>query len=121
MNPTLTATLSGEASKAPADGIDLTPLLQQPAGTLDRDALYFHYPHYYATTTPVSAVRSGDWKLLEYLEDGRTELYHLKDDPGEKTDLAAQMPDKAASLLHQLHHWRTQVGAAMPAANPAFK
>ena len=118
---TLTATLSGEASKAPADGIDLKPLLQQPAGKLDRDALYFHYPHYYATTTPVSAVRTGDWKLLEYLEDGRIELYNLKDDPGEKTDLAPQMPDKAASILNRLHHWRTQAGAASPTPNPAFK
>jgi arylsulfatase A-like enzyme len=69
----------------------------------------------------VSAVRAGDWKLLEYLEEGRLELYNLRDDLSEKTDLAAQMPDKAASLLKQLNDWRTQVGAAMPAPNPAFK
>ena len=66
-------------------------------------------------------MRSGDWKLLEYLEDGRRELYHLKDDPGEQTDLAYRMPDKAASLRQQLHHWRTQVGAAMPRPNSALK
>jgi arylsulfatase A-like enzyme len=69
----------------------------------------------------VSAIRSGDWKLLEYLEDGRRELYHLKDDIGEMTDLAPRMLDKAASLLEQLHHWRNQAGAAMPSPNPAFK
>jgi arylsulfatase A len=118
---TLAAMLPGEESKEPADGMDLKALLQQPTGKLDRDALYFHYPHYYATTTPVSAVRAGDWKLLEYLEDGRGELYHLKDDPGEQTDLAMQMPDKFALLLQQLHHWRKEVGAAMPTGNPAFK
>jgi len=118
---TLTATLSGEKPKEPTDGMDLKALLQNPDTKINRDALYFHYPHYYATTTPVSAVRSGDWKLLEYLEDGHLELYNLRDDLSEKTDLAAQMPDKAASLLQQLHHWRTQVGAAMPTANPAFK
>ena len=118
---TLTATLSNEKSDEPADGLDLQDLLQQPGNTLDREALYFHYPHYYATTTPVSAVRSGDWKLLEYLEDGRIELYNLKEDLGEKTDLAPQMPDKAASLLQQLHHWRAQVGAASPTPNPAFQ
>jgi arylsulfatase A len=118
---TLTSTLSGEASKAPADGIDLKPLLQNPDTKLKRDTLYFHYPHYYATTTPVSAVRAGDWKLVEYLEDGRIELYHLNDDLGEETDLAPQMPDKAASLLKQLHHWRAQAGAASPTPNPAFK
>ena len=118
---TLTATLSGSQPSGPADGLNLKPLLQQPDTTLKRDALYFHYPHYYATTTPVSAIRSGDWKLLEYLEDGRHELYHLKEDPGEHTDLVHRMPDKTASLLKQLHDWRHQVGAAMPTANPAFK
>jgi arylsulfatase A len=118
---TLTATLSGEKPKEPTDGMDLKALLQNPDTKINRDALYFHYPHYYATTTPVSAIRYGDWKLLEYLEDGRRELYHLKDDPGEQTDLAHLMPDKAASLLKQLHQWRVEVNAAMPTPNPNFK
>jgi arylsulfatase A-like enzyme len=118
---TLSSTLSGEAPKAPADGIDIKPLLENPDTKLKSDTLYFHYPHYYTTTTPVSAIRSGDWKLLEYLEDGRRELYHLKDDPSEQTDLAHRMPDKAASLLQQLHEWRTEVNAAMPTPNPDFK
>jgi len=118
---TLTATLSNAQSNGTADGIDLKPLLQNPDTTLNRNALFFHYPHYYATTPPVSAIRSGDWKLLEYLEDCRRELYHLKEDPGEQTDLTHRMPDKTASLLKQLHDWRHQVGAAMPTVNPAFK
>ena len=118
---TLTATLSNSKPAGTADGIDLKPLLQNPDTKLKRDSLYFHYPHYYATTTPVSAVRSGDWKLLEYLEDGRSELYHLQDDPGEQTDLANRMPDRAASLRKQLHQWRTGVNAAMPTPNPNFK
>lgn len=118
---TLTAKLSHAKPTGSADGIDLKALLQNPVTKLKRDALYFHYPHYYATTTPVSAIRSGDWKLLEYLEDGRRELYNLKDDPGENTDLAERMPDQAASLLKQLHQWRTEVNAAMPTPNPNFK
>jgi arylsulfatase A-like enzyme len=118
---TLTATLSNAKPNGIADGIDLKALLQNPVTKLNRDALYFHYPHYYPTTTPVSAIRSGDWKLLEYLEDGRRELYNLKDDPGEQTDLAHRMPDKAALLLKQLHHWRTEVNAAIPTSNPNFK
>ena len=118
---TLAATVPGEKPNEPTDGVDLKDLLQNPGNAINRGALYFHYPHYYPTTTPVSAVRAGDWKLLEYLEDGRLELYNLRDDLSEKTDLAAQMPDKAASLLKQLNDWRTQVGAAMPAPNPAFK
>lgn len=118
---TLAATVPGEKPNEPTDGVDLKDLLQNPGNAINRGALYFHYPHYYPTTTPVSAVRAGDWKLLEYLEDGRLELYNLRDDLSEKNDLAAQMPDKAASLLKQLNDWRTQVGAAMPAPNPAFK
>ena len=117
----LAAATPDDVSEEPADGVDLKNLLQNPTQKLSRQALYFHFPHYYATTTPVSAVREGDWKLLEYLEDGRTELYNLRDDLSEKTDLATQMPDKTATLLKQLRLWRTQVGAAMPAANPTFK
>ena len=69
------------------DGVSLMPLLKNPSAKLDRDALFFHYPHYYATTTPVSAIRQGDWKLLEYFEDHHLELYNLKDDLGELTEL----------------------------------
>jgi arylsulfatase A-like enzyme len=65
-------------------------------------------------------VRAGDWKLLEYLEDRRIELFNLRDDPGERTDLAAQMPEKAAELSARLHAWRRSVGAAMPKPNPSF-
>jgi arylsulfatase A-like enzyme len=91
------------------------------SGRFGPEFRYFHYPHYHATTTPVSAVRAGDWKLLEYLEDGHLELYNLLDDLSEKTDLALHMPDKTTSLLKQLHEWRNQVGAAMPIPNPVFK
>ena len=103
------------------DGLELKPLLVNPAAKLERDAVFFHYPHYYETTTPVSAIRARDWKLLEYLEDNRVELFNLKDDPGEKTDLAKQQPGKAAELLARLHAWREEVGAAMPTVNPKFK
>ena len=103
------------------DGIDLTPVLKQPASKLERDALFFHYPHYYHTTTPVSAVRSGDWKLLEFFEDQHLELYNLRDDLGEQHDLAKEMPDKANALRDQLQAWRESVGAALPTLNPDFK
>jgi len=108
-------------SAAGVDGLDLTPLLKDPAVRLPREALYFHYPHYYETTTPVSAVRAGDWKLLEYLEDNRVELYQLRDDPAERTDLAQERPEKAAELRTLLHTWRQSVDAALPRANPDFR
>jgi arylsulfatase A len=114
----------GRTARTPpdtADGLDLTPLLKNPAAKLSRDALFFHYPHYYETTTPVSAVRAGDWKLLEYLEDNRVELFDLAADPAEKTDLATQQPARAKELLQRLHAWRASVGATMPKANPEFR
>ena len=100
------------------DGLDLSALLRDPAARLGRDALYFHYPHYYETTTPVGAIRTGDWKLLEYFEDGRIELYDLAADPGEKRNLAAAEPARAAELRTRLARWRSEVGAKMPTVNP---
>lgn len=115
------AAVVGQAERDGRDGLDMSPLLRDPAAQLERDALFFHYPHYYETTTPVSGVRMRDWKLLEYLEDGRLELYNLRDDPTERTDLAARMPDRADALARRLHEWRTAVDAAMPTPNPDFK
>lgn len=103
------------------DGVDLMPLLNDPAAKVDRDALFFHYPHYYHTTTPVGAVRARDWKLLEYFEDDRIELYNLERDLSEQHDLANEMPEKARDLRQRLHAWRQSVDAAMPTENPGFK
>ena len=103
------------------DGVDFTSVLRDHKAKLSREALYFHYPHYYSTTTPVSAVRKGDWKLLEYFEDGRIELFNLKKDLGEKTDLASSRPEIAKRLTAELHSWRQEVGALMPEPNPARK
>jgi len=103
------------------DGVSLVPLLNDPKAKLARDALFFHYPHYYATTTPANAVRAGGWKLLEYFEDGRRELFNLKTDPSEQTDLAAREPGRVAELHARLDAWRKEVGAQLPTPNPAFK
>jgi arylsulfatase A len=100
--------------KVPADGLDLGPLLRDPAATLGRDALYWHYPHYYETTTPVGSVRVGRWKLLEYFEDGRRELYDLIADPSEKTDLAAAQLERVRELHDKMVEWRKSVGANLP-------
>ena len=121
LSPTLLAAAGVAPAEVKLDGLDLGPLLKNPTARLDRDALFFHYPHYYGTTTPVSAVRAGDWKLLEYFEDEHVELYNLREDPGETTDLASQMPGKADQLRARLNAWRGEVGAALPTPNPNFK
>ena len=102
------------------DGLDLAALLRDPTARLGRDALFFHYRHYYDTTTPVGAVRAGDWKLLEYFENGRLELFNLASDPGEARDLAAAEPARANELRSRLAAWRAEVGAKMPSVNAAF-
>ncbi len=114
------AGLEGDAAhNADVDGLSLVPLLRDPQAALDREAIYFHYPHYYPTTTPVSSVREGDWKLLEFHEDRHVELYYLRHDPSEDRDLAHQMPELAERLRRKLHAWREAVDAQMPEGRTA--
>lgn len=102
------------ASGPTHDGLSLVPLLQDPAGRLAREEMFFHYPHYYATTTPVSAIRSGNWKLLHYYEDGREELFRLDTDLAESKNLAQQEPETRARLSARLMAWLKEVGASFP-------
>ncbi|WP_161602442.1 sulfatase [Tautonia marina] len=103
------------------DGKSLVPLLDdEPSAWAGHDALYWHFPHDYPTTTPVGAIRAGNWKLLEYFEDGRLELYNLARDPGELENLASAQPERTAELHQQLIDWRARVDAQMPEPNPAY-
>ena len=100
-----------------ADGVSLMPLLRGDA-SFKRGAIFWHYPHYgNQGGTPGSSVRDGDWKLLEFFEDNRLELYNLRDDPGETQNLAVARPDIASRLRAILHDWRIEVGAKIPERN----
>ncbi|MEZ5041682.1 MAG: sulfatase [Saprospiraceae bacterium] len=113
--------LKGDSAQVAAfDGISLVPVLKNPQADIKQRELYWHYPHYYHTTTPVSAIRQGDWKLLEFLEDNHLELYNLKEDIGEKNNLEKTNPEKAKELLELLSEWRQQVDAPMPHLNPEY-
>lgn len=105
--------------KQPCDGTSLADLLRDPTRPLDRDTLYWHLPHYHHST-PASAIRQGDWKLIEFLEDGKVELYNLRDDLSEQRDLSAAQPARANMLRTALHQWRQAVGARMPMPNPDY-
>lgn len=119
------AELAGAGSPAdqPLDGESLVPLLRNAQGRLTRDAIFQHFPGYLGAgqnswrTTPVGTIQMGDWKLLEFFEDGRLELYHLSDDLGESKNLAATHPDKAKELHEKMLAWRKAVQAPMPARN----
>ena len=100
------------------DGISLVAALK--GEPLERGTpLFWHYPHYgNQGGAPCGAVRNGDWKLIEWFEDGSLELFNLRDDPGERKNLAAQNPEKTQLLHAKLIAWRTETHALMPTPNP---
>jgi arylsulfatase A-like enzyme len=103
----------------PLDGVSIVPLLRDPRGQLPREAIYHHFPGYLEggkswRTQPAGFIRAGDWKLTEYFEDGRLELYNLKEDLGEQHNLAAKLPERARDMQARLAAWRQEIGAAMP-------
>ncbi len=113
-----TAGLPGGSISA-SDGVSLASLLAG-SGEPARESVFWHYPHYSNQGgLPGGAIRQGDWKLIEFYEDNRIELYNLAQDPGERSDLAAREPAIANKLRQRLRSWRTAMKAKMPAPDPA--
>ena len=105
--------------KQHVDGVNLVPALK--GKNLPQRPLFWHYPHYSNQGGgPGGAVRLGDFKLIEWFEDGRVELYNVKNDIAESNDLSATMPEKASELVKMLRDWRKSVDAAMPTPNPDY-
>ena len=112
------------------DGQSIVGLLTPKKPKFKKRAIFWHFPAYLEAynekqwpwrTTPAGAVRLGNWKLIEYFEDGRLELYNIKDDIGEKNDLADTLPDKVKELHRILIEWRKSVGAPVPTEkNPQY-
>jgi arylsulfatase A-like enzyme len=121
--PTLLEVAAAPKPRQTLDGESLVKLFQDPNAKLQRDAIFQHFPGYLGAgvgtwrTTPVSLIQSGDWKLMEFLEDGRLELYNLKEDIGETKNLATSHPEKAQELLKKLISWRAEVNAPIPTMN----
>ena len=96
------------------DGVSLVPAFHGATG-LKRPRLFWHFPCYAGRATPASAMREGDFKLIEFFEDGgHVELYNLRADPNEERNLAAIQPGKAKALAQTLHAWQRELGAAIP-------
>ena len=121
--PTLLELTGAPKPRQVLDGESLVKLFRDPAAKLQRYAIYQHFPGYLGSgpglwrTTPVSLIQVGDWKLMEYLEDGKLELYNLREDIGEAKNLVQAMPDKAKELHARLTAWRKEVNAPMPKPN----
>jgi arylsulfatase A-like enzyme len=99
------------------DGKSLLPVILENK-KYDRP-LFWHYPHYH-NDKPHGSVRYGDFKLIEYFEDNHYELYNLKTDGSETTNLVSTNPTKLAELQKLMNDWRKKVGAQMPTPNPNY-
>jgi arylsulfatase A-like enzyme len=101
------------------DGLSLVPLLK--GGAMQRGPIYWHYPHYgNQGGAPSGAVREGDFKLIEWYEEGQLELFHLAEDLSERYNLVRLLPDRARELQVKLKKWRKETGAVMPTPNPNY-
>lgn len=118
--PTIMAACQQQAA-GEIDGVNLRPALDGTAA-LGRDAIYWHFPHYNgnAGAKPGAAIRAGDWKLVEFYETGRQELFNIAKDMRESNNLIEQNVDIAKELYAKLGAWRHSVGAKMPTPNPDY-
>jgi arylsulfatase A-like enzyme len=106
------------------DGVSLKKHIQSGGKEkLDRKSLFWHFPHYRQghTVPPYSIIRKGVWKLLKWYEGPEYELYNLKDDIGEKNNLAKYLPKKVEELKNELGKWIKKTNAKLPKKNPNYR
>jgi arylsulfatase A-like enzyme len=101
------------------DGFSLVPFLN--GGSIEDRSLIWHYPHYgNQGGQPSSIIRLGDWKLIHYYEDGREELYNLKNDLEEINNVAGENQEMAKLLSENLFTYLNEVGARFPTRDPEY-
>ena len=99
-------------STHPLDGSSIVPVLTGKNSRIEERDFFWHYPlaaRHFLGGRSSGAIRSGEWKLIEFFDADEIELYNLENDPGEAENLAHGFPEKAAELLGKLHAWRTEV------------
>lgn len=117
--PTVAAICLGK-TVSEVDGVNLEPVLTQTATLPERD-LFWHYPHYANQgSRPAAAIRSGEFKLIEYYETGRRELFNVVKDISESRNLSSDQPELVQQLAAKLDAWRQSVGAQLPTLNPDY-
>jgi len=109
------------------DGKSLLPLLKEKINTpgiikeFSNRPIFWHYPHYSNQGGgPGSAIRLGKYKLIEFFEDNRIELYDLENDQGEKLNISEEYPGVVKKLKNLLDSWRDSVNAKFPDPNPLY-
>ena len=118
--PTILEMVSAEGQIKDIDGKSFTRLVR--GKKMERGPIYWHFPQYsnHGMQSPGGAIRDGDYKLLEYFENGTVQLFNLKDDIGEQNDLSKIQVHKAKELTAKLHQWRKDVDAQMMTHNPEY-
>ena len=117
--PTILEMTGSDTDHSETDGVSIMPLVM--SGSIKERPLFWHYPHYSNQGgDPGSAVRLGDYKLIDNFESGRQELYDLKNDISEMNDISEENPGKAVELYNLLSEWRTMTGARMMEINPGW-
>ncbi|TZF84926.1 sulfatase [Pedobacter sp. BS3] len=114
MYPSFMELIGAKPNKQLLDGISIARLFKNPVAKMPERTFYWHYPldkPHFLGGRSAGSIREGDWKLIEFFDDGHKELYNLKDDIGETNDLAAKYPDKVTHLLNDLKAWRQRVHA----------
>ena len=102
------------------DGVDLSNLFVKK--DINRDFIFWHFPHYHGSLwKPGSAVRNKDWKLIEFHEDNRLELYNLKDDISESKNLSKKFPELTKNLKNQLNQIKIKLSANSTTINKNYK
>lgn len=103
------------------DGISLKSIIEKEDASLPDRPLFWHYPHYgNQGGEPSSMIREGNWKLIHYYEDDRNELYNLKADPSERTDVSIEHPQKTSNMASNLSNWLKGVNAKFPQNDPEY-
>ena len=102
------------------DGVDLSNLFVKKE--INRDFIFWHFPHYHGSLwKPGSAIRNKDWKLIEFNEDNRLELYNLKDDISESKNLSKKFPELTKNLKNQLNEIKIKLSANSTTINKNYK
>lgn len=118
--PVTALALCGQRFPTAIDSVDLSDLLLHEKPLAERP-LYWHYPHYANQgSRPGGAIRDGDWKLIEFYDSGRRELFNLARDPSESKNLAEDEQKQVERLTAKLAAWRTEIDAQMPTPNPDY-
>lgn len=118
--PTILEMIGVENEVTGIDGKSFTRLIR--GEEMDRGPIYWHFPHYsnHGMQSPGGAIRDGDYKLLEYFENGTVQLFNLANDIGEQKDLSKIEIQKTKKLTDKLHQWRKDVDAQMMKPNPGY-